>query len=71
MQGNVLVGGAKNSNHLRGEAVDYVGTTREALQNYFGPQAKVGWHKTPWHTDLPGGNVPYYGKRSTYGLGRR
>lgn len=68
IEGNRLVGGAENSNHLRGEAADYVGTSKQALQNYFGPKAVVEWHRNHWHTNLPGGNVPYYGKRGTTGL---
>ena len=67
-EGNRLVGGATNSNHVRGQAADYVGTTREALQSYFGPKARVGWHKNHHHVDLPGANLPYFGKRGTTGL---
>ena len=70
VEGNRLVGGAPNSNHVRRQAVDTVGTSRDALQQYYGPQAKVGWHKNHWHTDLPGAKLPYYGKRGTYGLKR-
>ncbi len=70
IEGNRLVGGDPNSNHLRGDSVDTVGTTRQALREYYGPAAKVGWHKNHWHTDVRGANFPYYGKRGTTGLRR-
>lgn len=66
-EGNRAVRGARNSNHLRGDSVDTVGTSREALQEYYGPSAQVDWHKNHWHTDIPGANFPYYGKRGTKG----
>lgn len=63
--GNRLVGGAEGSNHLTGQAVDHVGTTRNALQSYYGPSARVGWHKNHWHVDAPGANFPLYGRQGT------
>ncbi len=66
-EGNRLVGGVPNSRHLTGESVDAVGTSREALQRYYGPTAKVGWHKNHWHTDVPGAKFPYFGRNGTKG----
>lgn len=68
LEGNRLVGGAANSRHLTGDAVDVVGTDRASLQRYYGPDADVGWHKNHWHVEKPGANFPYHGRRGTYGL---
>lgn len=67
-EGNRLVGGVPNSAHLTGEAVDIVGATEPEIRAFYGPNAKIGWHKNHFHTVVPGAKFPYYGKRGTTGL---
>lgn len=67
-KGNALVGGVQGSRHLSGDAVDVVGASASELRKYYGPNAKISWHKDHHHIVVPGARFPYYGKRGTAGL---
>lgn len=72
VEGNRLVGGVPNSWHLSGDAVDYDGPNlsglmAEARQKF--PGAKILTHDGHVHVQDRRLDVPYFGKRGTYGLG--
>ena len=66
--GNKIVGGAEDSRHLTGEAIDVVGASEAELRDYYGGNANIGWHKTHHHVVVPGAQFDYYGRRGTTGL---
>lgn len=76
VEGNRLVGGARNSGHLRGDDADFVPIPGETLgqlltraRAYF-PAGRAAIHRgNHVHVSQPGyGHTPYFGRRGTTGL---
>jgi uncharacterized protein YcbK (DUF882 family) len=72
-EGNRIVGGVPNSDHLRGTAVDYDGPDLNAVLQEV--RSLPGHRKSFIHKGHVHGvgdwRVPYFGKRGTTGLGGR
>lgn len=72
-EGNIAVGGVRNSKHLTGEAVDYDGPDLNAVlaEARALPGVRRAFiHKGHVHTEGDGWAAPYYGKNGTRGLNR-
>lgn len=70
-EGNALVGGVKNSAHLSGQAADYVGPDLNAVLEEARklPGVRKAFIHNGNHVHTEGDwQVPYFGKRGTYGL---
>ena len=71
VEGNRIVGGVPNSAHLSGRAVDYDGADLNAVLaevRRLPGTRKAFIHKGHVHAEGDGWNVPYFGRRGTYGL---